>query len=193
MGEFIRPTIFDKLEEWLTYTFASPFYQRYVNRIELRGDERVLELGCLGGALSRRLAYALADGGSLLCVDIGKFWIDKARKRLRRFRNIDFKLGDVRTLDLAPASYDAAVVHFVLHDIDQHDRQETINTLARILVDGGRIYLREPTKESHGMSPAEIRELIAEAKLQEIRSQETRSRIAGPMFEAVYEKPFPSA
>jgi ubiquinone/menaquinone biosynthesis C-methylase UbiE len=185
---FTHPSLAQRAGESLEYVIKGPLYRRYVNSLEIRGDERALEFGCLGGGLSRYLADRLSGGGALTCVDIGRFWIERARKRLKkRFDNVVFKLGDVRTLELVPDSHDAVFVHFALHDVPPPDRQDIVNVLARILAKGGKLYLREPTRPSHGMAAEEIRKLMAKAKLQEVSAQETRSFIRGPMFEAVYQ------
>jgi hypothetical protein len=52
---------------------------------------------------------------------------------------------------------------------------------SRLLASGGTLYLRELTP---GIPAEEIREILSNAGYEEIRGSETRSRLAGPMFDA---------
>ena len=57
--------------------------------------------------------------------------------------------------------FDAIIVHYLLYDIKE--RMKTIDIIARSLKDKGRIFIREPTRKSHGMPPEEIRKLMLNA------------------------------
>lgn len=73
-----------------------PYYRRYVKEFGLRGNERVLEYGSGPGAASLYLAQQLhSGGGHLTCVDISSVWMTHFKKRIHRYLNADFKLGDI--------------------------------------------------------------------------------------------------
>ena len=129
-------------------------YRSYVNRMGFCGDEKVLEVGCGGGNLSRVLAGRV---GKLVCVDCSKYWIRKVQRRLGNFKNVEFGLVDV--LDFKKENYfDAVVVSYVLHDIAE--KNKVVGILRRCLKDGGIVYVREPMRKSHGISADEIRKLF---------------------------------
>ena len=79
------PSFADKLDDLLVRNIAYFNYKSYVKRLALKGNEKVLEIGCGGGNLSRFLAKRLPFG-KLVCIDNSKYWIDKAKKRLRNIR-----------------------------------------------------------------------------------------------------------
>jgi hypothetical protein len=56
---------------------------------------------------------------------------------------------------------------------------------------GGRLFIREPTRETHGSSVDEIRQLMSKAGLLERESRITRSLLMGPVYDEVFEKPPP--
>ena len=171
----------------LETALSSILFRRYLRGLDLAGDERLLELGCGCGALTKHLARLLPTG-RVTAVDTSEHWSSVARRRLRRRRHVIVLTGDVRSLDLKPESFDAILVHFVLHDITGPDRPTVLATLASLLASGGTLYLREPTRPSHGISTEEIRRLLSDVGLEEVRGLETPSHLAGPMFEAWFRK-----
>ena len=102
---------------------------------------------------------------------------------------MDYKLGDIATLDIADNAYDIVVVHFVLHHVEEDQRQEKVDILARKLRPHGRLFIREPTREQHGTPAVEIRALMSTAGLHERESRMSRSLIMGEVFDGVFDKP----
>ena len=51
-------------------------------------------------------------------------------------------------------------MHFVLHDIKKEERKEVVEKFYSILKNGGRLFIREPIKENHGIKEEEIMELM---------------------------------
>jgi ubiquinone/menaquinone biosynthesis C-methylase UbiE len=176
-------------EELIDYRIRSRFYHpKYVRSLNLNGDERVLEFGCGGGCLSRVLAQALRNDGSLLCVDTSRYWITKAQSRLKQFTNIEFLTGDVTHMQLPEAKFDTVVIHFVLHDVPPDARPDVIDALAKALRPEGVLHIREPAKPGHGMPVSEIRALMRAAGFRELRAGCTRSFPAKWTCDGIFRK-----
>jgi len=150
----------------------------------LEGNESVLDFGCGGGTSSRCLAKLLDRGGHLTSIDTSRYWIAKARKRLEKYPNVECKLGDIRELDIPDSSFDLISTIHVIHDIAPAERAGIVNTLSRKLRAGGLFFIRERIGKSHGMSVEEIRSLLSEADLNEIKHKETKLEYIGK-----YQKP----
>lgn len=119
-----------------------------------------------GQAGSHGLAEHFLQGdGHLTCIDVSAVWMDTVRRRLKRCPYVDFQLGDISSLAIGDDAYDVVVAHFVLHHVDELEREEKAGVLARKLKTGGRLYIREPTREAHGTPKDEIRRLMAQAGL----------------------------
>ena len=150
--------------------------------------------GCLttdraGVDLSQPIAERLARGtGHLTCVDVSRKWMRVVQKRLKAYSNVDFKLGDIVSLDVSDGTYDVVVMHHVLHHVDRLVRQEKVDALARKLKDGGRLFIREPTREGHGTPVDEIHARMSVAGLRERSVHMTRSFAMGQEYEGVFEK-----
>ena len=128
------------------------------------------------------------DRGHLTAIDVDEWWVARARRNLRRYDNVDILLGDVRDLPLEDGGFDLAVVHLVIHDIAKEGRRPIIEALAGKLRDGGRLFIKEPTKEPHGMPEAEIWALLNGASLRETVRVASRSMFMGPLIEGQFKK-----
>ena len=163
-------------------------YKKFAGTFDLKGSEKVLDFGGGTGALSRHVAERLQDGGSVVVLDASEGWIKRGRKRLRRYRNIEFIAGDQNTLSQMKADFDVITIHFMLHEIDKAQRQEAVIALSEALKPGGVLYIREPTSRSHGMLAAEIIDLMANAGLRKITTSEGRAFPVGRFFLGEFHK-----
>lgn len=168
---------------------ARPTYRRFVNGLGLRGDEQVLDFGSGSGAAARYLAPILERGdGRLTCVDISPIWMTEVRKVLRRYGNVDYRLGRLWELDLSDASYDVIVAHYVLHDIPAEERARVVAEFARLLRQGGRVVARDPAASGKGLQAEQLSHLLGSAGLEEVRSWAGRLLLVQPFVAAVYQK-----
>jgi len=184
---FENPTPFEKIGFRLEWALTGPLITPYLRGLALRGDEIVLEVGSGGGAVTKHLARLLPRG-RVVGVEPSAYWCDVARKRLAEAKNVSFLTGDVLSVDLAPETFDAALFHYVLHDIPTADRPSSVERIYELLKDDGCLFVREPTKQSHGIPAAEVRVLAASVGLREERGVERTGRLLKPEFSAVFRK-----
>ena len=178
--DFENPSFLFVLEDKLKGALGGPlFYNPYIKSFKLRGDELVLDFGCGGGAGSKFLLRFLNRKGHLTCLDISSYWMKKAKKRLKNFSNIDYKVGDIRKMNVPNSSFDIISIIHVIHDIEPSKRQDTLTALARTLKPGGALHIREPTREAHGMPISEIRTLMSNAGLKETEYLTKKSEYIG--------------
>jgi ubiquinone/menaquinone biosynthesis C-methylase UbiE len=163
-------------EELIDYRIRSRFYHpKYVKTMGLSGSERVLEFGSGGGCVSHALAKTLSPDGALTCVEISPYWVEKAKRRLKAFSNIEYLQGDITRMPVPENHFDTVIIHFVLHDITPTDRIDIVSALAKCLRPEGTLIIREPANPWHGMPLSDIRTLMRDAGLREIRTGCTRS------------------
>ncbi len=175
----------EKLDNSFVKYLAFYNYKNYVKQIKLRKNEKVLEVGCGIGNLSRFLIQELPFG-NLICIDVSKYSINKNKRSLKKFKNIEFLVEDI--LRFKRENYfNVAVVHYVLHDLPQ--KEKVIEVLRNCLKENGRVYLREPTRKNHGISSKEIRKLMKGGGFLKIKSREGYSfPLKGKIFEGVFMK-----
>jgi len=184
---FENPSRLEKLAFRVEWSYSGRLIRPYLRGLPLRGDEVLLEIGCGGGAVTRELARLLPRG-RVIGIDPSSYWVEYARTRLQDPRDIVLLDDDVLTVDLATESIDAALLHYVLHEIPADERPSTLDRIYELLKAEGKLFVREPTKPKHGMSPDEIRELADSVGLREEHGRTRRSLLRGTAFEAVFRK-----
>jgi len=110
--------------------------QAVVDRMDLRGDERVLDAGCGSGRVTALLLERLPRG-HVVAMDGSDSMVATARGTLARFGDrVTFVVGDL--LDPIPiAPVDAVFSNATFHWIVDHDA--LFANLAAVLVPGGRL------------------------------------------------------
>ncbi|HEX3909085.1 MAG TPA: methyltransferase domain-containing protein [Solirubrobacteraceae bacterium] len=105
-----------------------------LERLELRGDETVLDAGCGTGRVTQALLERLADG-QVIGVDGSAEMIAAARERLGT--GVELIVQDLEQLDLAGREVDAILSTATFHWLADHPRLFT--RLRGVLRSGGRL------------------------------------------------------
>jgi trans-aconitate methyltransferase len=111
----------------------------FLPRIGLRGDERVLDVGCGDGAVTALVAAALPDG-AVTGVDRSPEMVALAR---REHPEIDVRVAEVAALPFREA-FDVVVSFTALHWVPEAEQPAALAAIRRALVPGGRIALQFP-------------------------------------------------
>jgi trans-aconitate 2-methyltransferase len=108
-----------------------------LDRLPLRGDERVLDAGCGSGRVTELLVERLPRG-SVVALDGSPAMIEQARSRLARFGNqVEYVVADLgRPLPVAEP-VDAILSTATFHWVPDHDAM--FRSLAAVLRPGGRL------------------------------------------------------
>ena len=108
-----------------------------LDRLPLRGDERVMDAGCGSGRVTELLAERLPRG-SVVALDGSPAMVDQARRRLAGFGDrIEFVVADLgRPIPLA-GPVDAILSTATFHWVPDHDA--LFRNLAAVLGAGGRL------------------------------------------------------
>lgn len=108
-----------------------------LDRLPLRGDERVLDAGCGSGRVTEALAERLPHG-RVVALDASPAMLLEARRRLERFgERIDFVEADLgRPLPIA-GPVDAILSTATFHWVPDHDA--LFRNLAAVIRPGGRL------------------------------------------------------
>jgi arsenite methyltransferase len=129
-----------------------PAADRLLDGLELRGDERAVDLGCGNGLLCAGLAVRLPRG-TVIGVDS---WVEsqllptgralaKKTLSLAGVKGVSLLTASIRELPLGDASIDLAVSRDALSMLPSGAaRDEVVTELARVVAPGGRVALLEP-------------------------------------------------
>lgn len=102
---------------------------------------RTLQIACVYGDLTNRLRSRLTAGGSLDVVDVLRVQLDNLARKLPGDPRVGLIQGDSAALDIESASYDRALLFFLLHEQPEEVRKRTIAEALRVVKPGGRLVI----------------------------------------------------
>ena len=111
--------------------------------VDLRGDERVLDIGCGDGRISARIAAERVPRGSVLGVDASADMIGFAQRAHAASGNLRFAVADACALGFE-GGFDAVVSFNALHWLNS--LSPALRGLHTALLPGGRAWLRLVTR-----------------------------------------------
>ena len=150
----ILPALFAGLFAVRKWRYASRIRNQFFDSIGLRGDEKVLDVGCGSGLLLNGAAMRLTSGKAT-GIDIWSphsgggnlalLW--KNAKAEGVADKIEFKEADARKMPFEDAAFDVVMssgaLHHISHNFEDHER--TVREMVRVLKPGGKIVLWDIT------------------------------------------------
>jgi len=141
-GSFLYTTRRGKFAVW----------EEILDRLGLRGDERVLDLGCGRGAVLTAVARRLTTG-RVTGIDLWSTHDQSGNARAVTLRNaategvsgrVDVDTGDMRALPFPDAAFDVVVSSLAIHNISGNaERAKAIAEAWRVLKPGGRLAIAD--------------------------------------------------
>ena len=136
--------IYDTLEPVLLLGKQAEYDKHIVSLLQLDGSNRVLDLGCGTGVLTRMIADRLnADaGGKAIGIDAAAKMIHVARKK-RSTVNCIFEVMAAESLSYEDASFDAVVSSLFFHHVQLDLKEKALSEAFRVLRPGGRLIIAD--------------------------------------------------
>ncbi|WP_067137066.1 class I SAM-dependent methyltransferase [Microtetraspora malaysiensis] len=106
-----------------------------------RPGDRILDVGCGTGYLSRVLAPRVGPDGHVTGVDPSPPMVGHARGRAPR--NCSYRVGEGQDLPFPDASFDVVVSTLAVHHMPNAARGTAIGEMFRVLRPGGRLLIAE--------------------------------------------------
>jgi ubiquinone/menaquinone biosynthesis C-methylase UbiE len=102
-------------------------------------DGRVLQLACVYGNFTERMAQRLAPAARIDVVDVAPVQLGNLNAKLRGHAQVGLHHQDSTDLSFADESYDHVVVFFLLHEQPEPARARTIAQALRVVRPGGKV------------------------------------------------------
>ena len=125
-------------EKYIIPAFSGAWAQDLVKRAALCSGDRILDVGCGTGIVSRYAFEALGKSGHITGVDVNEAVIEKAREICPpNIMPIEWKQGDVEALPFSDAKFDVVLCQQGLQYFP--DKSRALTEINRVLIPGGRI------------------------------------------------------
>lgn len=143
---YVRPwaiRIFER--RWLVNLILFGNYRRLIDAAlaafggELAG--RTLQVACVYGDLTARVARHVAPGGGLDVVDVVPAQLENLQRKLPAGAPVSLIHRDSAELGLADASYDQVLLYMLLHEQPERVRRRTLAEAMRVVKPGGKIVI----------------------------------------------------
>lgn len=137
--------------------FLSP--RTLIQRLNIREDDTILEIGPGPGYFSTHVARTLKKG-RLVLLDIQQEMLDISRKRLekRNIHNVDYVLTNGRRLELADNTFHTVFMVTVLGEVE--NQEDYLKEIHRVLKDGGTLSISELAGDPDKISMEELKSLV---------------------------------
>lgn len=112
----------------------------------IRGN--TLQIACVYGDFSSKLAQRITDGGSLDIVDVVQLQLDNLRNKLFPTAPVRMMQLDSTSLVFKDESYEQIVMFFLLHEMPAPVRERTLSEAVRVLKPNGKLVIVDFHKPS---------------------------------------------
>jgi ubiquinone/menaquinone biosynthesis C-methylase UbiE len=116
-------------------------YRRLVSLSGVRAGDSVLDVGCSGGYLARKLAAAAAPGGEVTGVDPSAAAVGYARRRAGA--GTAFEVATAQDLGLPDSSFDVVTSTLAIHHVPARKREAAFREMYRVTRPGGRLLVAD--------------------------------------------------
>ncbi len=136
MFEKIAP-VYDSFTVFFSYGMDRRWKRDLVNILDLKGNERVLDLACGTGDITFALGERL-NNGKAFGMDILQAMIDiaESKRKAKNISNVEFCCADILNMPFDDSSFDHITCGYALRNVP--DIELALNQISRVLKPGGR-------------------------------------------------------
>ena len=151
----------ENYDRYLGPVMFVPWAEDLVLRLAGAKYERVLEIACGTGIVSRRLRDALPATTEIIATDLNPDMFEFAKRKFRKDEKITWQQADASALPFPNCSFDAAVCQFGVMFVP--DKAAAMRESYRVLRSGGLVRGNPVVAEAteRGVDPEDLIEAVA--------------------------------
>jgi ubiquinone/menaquinone biosynthesis C-methylase UbiE len=140
-GHITAPRLYERFSAVAFLGRRRAVFDRLVALAGIAPGERVLDIGCGTGYLSRRAAAAAGPDGQIVGIDPSAAVVEYARSVSPA--QCLFHIAEGHRVPEPDESFDVAVSSLAIHHIDPGQRADTFAEIFRLLRPGGRLFVAD--------------------------------------------------
>jgi len=132
--------VYDVLSPVMTFYQEQRLGRIAIELLELRENEKILDIGCGTGSLTIEIGRKLSTEktGLIIGIDAASKMIQLASKKAACLPQVQFDIAAAEHLEYQDKTFDKAVSTFFFHHIDFELKVTALNELWRVLKKGGK-------------------------------------------------------
>ena len=135
-------------KRWKTYEYLNPHFDIYgdaIKKLEMKGNESILEVGCGSGQILSKIANK-GHSGKIVGLDIHEQIFSESHP------NIQFIVGSADSLPYPDESFDVVMAFFMIYHLP--DPLAAVKEWMRVLKKGGRLVVTAATIKNKSRAKA---------------------------------------
>lgn len=137
-----RVGIAENYERYFVPVIGRPLAADLVRRAQFAAGDRVIDVACGTGVVTRLAAEHVGATGTVVGLDVNRGMIAVARSVAPPGSAVDWRVADAARIPFADESFDVALCQVALQFMA--DRVAVLREMRRVLVSGGRVLLSVP-------------------------------------------------
>ena len=135
---------YDLMNDLMSLGIHRLWKKNLLNMMNPSSNSKLVDVACGTGDIAKLFLNNLSKKNSVTCVDPNKNMIKKGKRKLEKFKNIDWIIASAEKLPLKNNSYDIYTISFGLRNTKNLNK--VLKEAYRVLKPGGRFFCLEFSK-----------------------------------------------
>ena len=135
---------YDLMNDCMSLGIHRIWKKDFIKMMNPTSKKKLIDVGCGTGDIANLFIKATNNNSSILCIDPNKKMIDEGKKKLKKYKNIKWKVGFAENLNIPNNIYDFYTISFGLRNTKNINK--SLSEAYRVLKRGGRFLCLEFSK-----------------------------------------------
>ena len=135
---------YDLMNDCMSLGIHRIWKKDFIQMMNPTSRKKLIDVGCGTGDIANLFIKATNNNSSILCIDPNKKMIDQGKKKLKKYKNIKWKVGFAENLNIPNNTYDFYTISFGLRNTKNINK--SLSEAYRVLKRGGRFLCLEFSK-----------------------------------------------
>jgi len=135
---------YDLMNDFMSLGIHRRWKKNFIHMLNPTSKKKLIDVGCGTGDIANLYIKSTNNNSRILCIDPNKKMIDEGKKKLKKYKNIIWKVGYAEDLKVSNNTYDFYTISFGLRNTKNLNK--SLAEAYRVLKKGGRFLCLEFSK-----------------------------------------------